>query len=439
MILARQIRVTLGALAASGKLSVRPDIPEDMWGRAEQLEIGTDGLEGFLRCTRTIGVTAEFENVIHTFRPAPGVIPAGFRPELCCGTDGCALVDLKRDISYGENGRKRPTRVLYSADSANPYEVAPIKDFIANLTCNPAIIYDSFINNPKANRNQQFKNRQEVMRELCRILGPGVDISVEVDNPFASREAILEEIAEFQEILTPYRLVVKVPHTGPLTADNASQLVAGTFRQGFEDGTVDSNFYGHNLAYFLEQHGYRTNFTLMFEPHQAALALQVKPYFINTFIKQRYLVTDTIRTLLTRWHATGDTHYITAVRDTLRQEDVISAAEAEGPIEAVIQKAEAMLAYRHAGDAEGSDGLDATRHSLRVLRNSNLPDTRLIICSMSGEHIYPAIDKMLMEPEFEDMLHRVVVTAPPSYLARFASASGVLTYQKLFLNAAGKR
>ncbi len=123
----------------------------------------------------------------------------------------------------------------------------------------------------------------------------------------------------------------------------------------------------------------------------------------------------------------------------LRQEDVISAAEAEGPIEAVIQKAEAMLAYRHAGDAEGSDGLDATRHSLRVLRNSNLPDTRLIICSMSGEHIYPAIDKMLMEPEFEDMLHRVVVTAPPSYLARFASASGVLTYQKLFLNAAGKR
>ena len=60
MILARQIRVTLGALAASGKLSVRPDTSEDMWGRAEQLEIGTDGLEGFLRCTRTIGVTAEF-------------------------------------------------------------------------------------------------------------------------------------------------------------------------------------------------------------------------------------------------------------------------------------------------------------------------------------------------------------------------------------------
>ena len=54
---------------------------------------------------------------------------------------------------------------------------------------------------------------------------------------------------------------------------------------------------------------------------------------------------------------------------------------------------------------------------------------------MGGEMIYPHIDKMLMEPEFEDMIHRVVVTAPPSYLSRFASASGVLTYQRMFLKA----
>lgn len=43
-------------------------------------------------------------------------------------------VDLVRDISYDKNGELRPTNVLFSADSANPYEVAPISPLLANLT-----------------------------------------------------------------------------------------------------------------------------------------------------------------------------------------------------------------------------------------------------------------------------------------------------------------
>lgn len=436
MISVSSMKITLGALAASGRLKVNPNTSEDSWRRIEQLEVALDELELLTRCAGIIGVTQGFQHVIETFHPADGVIPAGFRPDFVFGGDGSAQVDLKRDISYEENGRKRPTRVLFSADSANPYEVVPIKDFVANLTCNPAIIYNSFINNPKANIGNKFKNRQEVMRELCSILGPGVDISVEIDNPFASRSAILEEVAEFEEILTPYRLVVKVPHTGPITAESADRLTVGAFDKGFEDGTVDSNFYGHNLAYFLEQHGYRTNFTLMFEPHQTALALQAKPYFINTFLKQRYFATDALRAMLHNYRETNDIRYAETIRDYMRKEDMLSLSEAAGPLETVLKKAEHTLTYRHASDNEGADGLDATRHSLRVLRASNLPDTRLIICSMSGEQLYPSIDKMLMEPEFEDMIHRVVITAPPAYLSRFTSASGVLTYQKLFLNAA---
>ena len=35
-----------------------------------------------------------------------------------------------------------------------------------------------FINNPKANKRNCFKTRDEVMQELGRILGPGEDISV---------------------------------------------------------------------------------------------------------------------------------------------------------------------------------------------------------------------------------------------------------------------
>ena len=116
-------------------------------------------------------------------------------------------------------------------------------------------------------------------------------------------------------------------------------------------------------------------------------------------------------------------------------EDMLSPAEAAGSLAGVIDKAHRTLAYRCANTPEGSDGLDATRHALRVLRNSNLDGSRLIICSMGGETMYPSIDKMLMEPEFADMIHRVVVTAPPAYLSRFASASGILTYQRIFMKA----
>ena len=53
--------------------------------------------------------------------------------------------DLVRDISYDKNGQKRPTQFLFSADTADPYEIGPIKHLIANLTCNPGIIYDDSV------------------------------------------------------------------------------------------------------------------------------------------------------------------------------------------------------------------------------------------------------------------------------------------------------
>ena len=110
--------------------------------------------------------------------------PAGFKRELVMEKDGVEKVNLVRDISYDKNGILRPTNELFSADSANPYEVKPISPLISNLTCNPGIIYDLFINNPKANVGNKYKNRDEVMAEIGRVLGPGCDISVELNNPF---------------------------------------------------------------------------------------------------------------------------------------------------------------------------------------------------------------------------------------------------------------
>lgn len=50
--------------------------------------------------------------------------------------------------------------------------------------------------------------------------------------------------------------------------------------------------------------------------------------------------------------------------------------------------------------------------------------------------MYPAIDSMLTEEEFEDMIDRVVITEEPEYLARFTSTNQVISYQRRFLTAA---
>lgn len=386
-----------------------------------------------------IGVTKEFKEIIDYFKVPEGETPAGFRIEYAIEQDGVFLVNLVRDISYGRNGIKRPTNVLFSADTANPYEVAPVKDLIANLTCNPGIIYDLFINNPKANVGNKFKNRDEVMTEIGRILGPGVDISVELNDPFgASEQQLLEEAAKFKEMLSKYRVVIKVPHTGPVNANNVGELLNGDkkFQRRYNEGLTADMFRGHNLALMLHEHGYRVNFTLMFEPYQTALALLAKPYFINTFVRHRYTQSYQIKSLLKAYEAGKDQTFLKQLRTFMVDKDYFSASEADIDLNKVKETAEILVDYRQLEYPEGMDGLDAARHSLRVLRQSNLPDTRLIICSMEGPKNYPDIDKMLMEDEFIDMAGRVVITTEPSYLAQFTTCNQVISYQRRFMNAA---
>jgi len=70
-----------------------------------------------------------------------------------------------------------------------------------------------------------------------------------------------------------------------------------------------------------------------------------------------------------------------------------------------------------------------------MLRQDNLRDTRLILCSMEGDFNYPDIDKLMCDPEYQDVIDRVVITAEPSYLARFTSTNQVVSYQRRFMNA----
>lgn len=406
--------------------------------RALHQNISLEEYEFLQKAVRYIGVSDRFKDVIDLFRVPEGETPAGFKIEYNMKENQIMEIDLVRNISYDKNGRKRPTKFIYSADTANPYEVEPIKHLIGNLTCNPGIIYDLFINNPKANIGHKFKTRNEVMGEISNILGPGCDISVEVNNPFADFNQILEEAEEFREMFSDYRMVIKVPHTGPVNAGNVSELLTGDKKLStrWNQGTTKDYLYGHNLALKLKEHGFRVNYTLMFEPWQTGMALQAKPYFINSFVRQRFGVTTYINGLLNAYQTTYDDRFLQALRSFMIEWDFLSRDDQDADLRLVEKVARETVEYRKINEHEGFDGMDGVRHNLRMLRNSNLEDTRLIICSIEGSRMYPELDKLMTEDEFKDMTDRIVITTEPSYLAQNTSAPQIITYQRRFMNAA---
>lgn len=425
------------ALSGLSKPAARGD--ESFVNRVKNTSITGTEYQVLSQAVKSIGVTDRFRDVIQTFKIPENETPAGFRIESTLQDDGLLSVDLVRDIGYDKNGVKRPTRVIYSADSANPYEVAPIAGLLGNLTCNPGIVYDLFINNPKANIGHKFNTLEEVMTELGNILGTGVDVSVEIENPFEDDfDKILEDIERYKAILSEYRLVVKVPHTGPVNARNVNELLEGDKKFGtrYDTPTTEDALRGHNLALRLREHGYRINYTLMFEPYQTALALQAKPYFINSFIRHRAMQSENIRKYIEFFKMTRDRKYLEELRAYMLTTDYLSKNETGRDLIDILKMGEDILNYRQFSNSEGVDGLDGVRHNLRLLKNTNLPETKLIICSMEGPYNYPDIDRLLNEPEFYDVLDRVIITAEPSYLARFTSTNQVVTYQRRFMNAA---
>lgn len=405
--------------------------------RAVHLELPFEEFSFLSDYVKHVGVSDEFKRAVDYFKTPEGETPAGFKIEYELKPEGYLEINLVRNISYDKNGKKRPTKFIYSADSANPYEIEPIKDLIGNLTCNPGIIYDLFINNPEANVGNKFKDRNEVMTEIARILGPGCDISVEVDDPFADFSKILEEAEHFRELFSNYRVVMKVPHTGPVNGANANELIQGDKRLStrWNKAKTADYLYGHNLALKLKEHGFRVNYTLMFEPWQTGMALQAKPYFINSFIRQRFGVTTYINGLLTAWQKTFDQRFLEDLRSFMLKWDFLAKGDENIDLLQVERIARETIEYRKINEPEGFDGMDGVRHNLRMLRHSNLDDCRLIICSIEGSRMYPELDKLMAEPEFADMTDRIVITTEPSYLAQNTSAPQIVTYQRRFLNA----
>ena len=434
----RYIKSTVGTLLGgeSGLKTISGD--EQYLGRVKGHELDFDELLTLGNVARSAGVTERFREVVDYFGTPEGETPAGFRVQKVLEEDGALRFDLVRDIAYDRNGQKRPTGLIFSVDTANPYEIEPAAPFIGNLTCNPGIVYDLFLNNPEANVGNKFETLEEVLEEIGRIVGPGTDVSVELNNPFEQDfEKIMEQIHIYEDLLSKHRLVVKVPHTGPVNADNVSQLLNGDTKldKRYDQGTTADYLHGHNLALKLKNLGYRVNFTLMFEPYQTALALQARPYFVNAFVRQRAGVTKTFQGLLAAYDASGDKAFLQQLRDVMVAKDYLSKREEKADLFTVKESAENFL-YNRDAEGEGSDGLDSARNTLRWLKTSNLDDTRLIICSMEGPLNYPDIMRMLTEDEFIGMHDRVIITTEPNYLARFSSSPLVVAYQRRFMTAA---
>jgi len=431
---------TVGVTYTLGSLGLHPVSGDfDDFQRVKNLVISEKQFTLLRQCANNIDFSPRWKDVIKTFKVPSGETPQGFRIESTLEEGKLLKLDLVRDISYDKNGSKRPTKVIFSADSANPYEVAPIAPLLGNLTCNPGIVYDLFINNPKANVGGKFKTRDEVITEIGKVLGPGCDISVELNNPFEKDfDKVLEECEVFKKILSEYRLVIKVPHTGPVNAENVHHLLEGDkrFPIRYDQGATADALWGHNLALRLRENGYRINYTLMFEPYQTNMALQAKPYFINSFIRHRSRQSSSIKQLLDIYNLTGDSKYVQELRSFMLANDYLAKGDEGHDLFDVLKLAKDIILYRNTETPYGLDGLDGVRHNLRLLRQCNLPDTRLIICSMEGEYNYPDIDRLMADPEYEDIIDRIIITAEPGYLARFTSTNQVVSYQRRFMNAA---
>jgi hypothetical protein len=426
------INYTLGALGAVSE-------DRDEFERVKGLLISEKQFSLLRGVVKSLAFSARWKDIIKTFNVPDGETPPGFRIESTLKDDGLLKLEMVRDISYDKNGAKRPTKIIFSADSANPYEVAPIAPMLGNLTCNPGIVYDLFINNPKANVGGKFKTRDEVITEIGRILGPGCDISVELNNPFEKDfDKILEECEVFKKILSEYRLVVKVPHTGPVNAGNVHELLEGDkrFSVRYDQGATADALWGHNLALKLRENGYRINYTLMFEPYQTNMALQAKPAFINSFIRHRSKQSSAIKQFLDIYDLTGEAKYLADLRGYMLANDYLAKNDESHDLLDVLKTGRDIVNYRNIATPYGADGLDGVRHNLKLLRQCNLRDTRLIICSMEGEYNYPDIDRLMADPEYADVIDRIVITAEPGYLARFTSTNQVVSYQRRFMNAA---
>ncbi|MEZ5121351.1 MAG: hypothetical protein R2736_07225 [Solirubrobacterales bacterium] len=163
--------------------------------------------------------------------------------------------------------------------------------------------------------------------------------------------------------------------------------------------------------------------------------MQARPYFINAFIRHRHKATRIIAGLLAAYDATEEIDFIEQLRDYLVAADYLRADEHDLDLLQSSSARERICATATTTTKAPTDST-APATPLRWLKTSNLPETRLILCSMEGQLAFPDVMAMLLEPEFRDLHHRVLLSTEPRYLARWTSSPHVVSYQRRFMRAA---
>ena len=135
---------------------------------------------------------------------------------------------------------------------------------------------------------------------------------------------------------------------GPVNGNNVSELLTGDKKFGtrFDNPSTEDAFRSHNLALKLREHGYRINYTLMFEPYQTALALQAKPAFINSFVRHRMKQSEQMKNYLAFFEISRELKHLEDLRGFMLSVDLLSKSEGNTDLIKVKQLAEDILKYR---------------------------------------------------------------------------------------------
>ena len=93
MISVKDMKVTLDALHAAGKLQLQSGLGEDAWKRIRQLEVPAGDISLLTGSVSALGVTDEFSKVIDTFK-----VPEAYCPRVSGRSSATARAARRRSI-----------------------------------------------------------------------------------------------------------------------------------------------------------------------------------------------------------------------------------------------------------------------------------------------------------------------------------------------------
>ena len=94
------------------------------------------------------------------------------------------------------------------------------------------------------------------------------------------------------------------------------------------------------------------------DPDITGMALQARPYFINSFINKRMMTSTYVAGMLSAYDSTRDLQFLKTLRSYFVDVDFLPKSEAELDLAEVEKMARETLTYRDFNNCRGFDGMD---------------------------------------------------------------------------------